>query len=290
MSSRLVLSSFESLALTFLAKPANKLYMLVNLVDGHCSHLLCDKQGALQLFTASELECLSPTAVVSEHYLGALDEQFIWAAVVSLNSEESYHGGQWLGLRAQLTILDEHWFSLTSRALQLSQWFHDHKFCGRCGTNTQLCAEDGAKFCPICNLRFYPRISPCMIVLVTRGDELLLAHHQRASRVVYSALAGFVEAGESVEQTVIREIMEEVGLEVSDVEYFRSQPWAFPHQLMLGFFARYVAGDIRIDKKEIVDAQWFRFDELPEIPLEKSIAGQLINHYVRQRLALYSAD
>lgn len=121
-----------------------------------------------------------------------------------------------------------------------------------------------------------------MIVLVTRGDEILLAHHQRASRVVYSTLAGFVEAGESVEDCVRREVMEEVGVKVGKLDYFQSQPWPFPAQLMLGFFAAYEAGEIKIDPKEIIDAKWFRYDELPSVPAKASVAGQLIAHYVQQ--------
>ena len=126
-----------------------------------------------------------------------------------------------------------------------------------------------------------------MIVLVTRGDELLLAHHQRASRVMYSTLAGFVEAGESVEDCVKREVMEEVGIRVDKLEYFRSQPWPFPSQLMLGFFAEYAAGEIQVDPTEIVDAKWFRYDQLPQTPAPASVAGQLIAHYVEHMHQLH---
>jgi NAD+ diphosphatase len=118
-----------------------------------------------------------------------------------------------------------------------------------------------------------------MIVLVTRGNEMLLAHHQRSSRAIYSTLAGFVETGESVEDCVRREVMEEVGLTLGKLDYFRSQPWPFPGQLMLGFFAEYAAGEIHIDPTEIVDAKWFRYDQLPQTPAPASVAGQLIAHY-----------
>jgi NAD+ diphosphatase len=289
MSSRLNLSSFEPPSVKLANETAVKRYILVNLVAGQPSSLRCDQLGALQLYTPSQIETLLPSTLLSTHYLGAIDKQSIWVAVVGAEQCECYEEGQWLGLRAQLNKLDENWFALASRALQLSQWFQDHKFCGRCGLATAHCPADGAKICSSCQLSFYPRISPCMIVLITRGDEILLAHHRRSNRPMYSTLAGFVEAGERVEQTVMREVMEEVGLEVGGLEYFTSQSWPFPHQLMLGFFARYVAGEICIDNNEIVDAQWFHIDHLPEVPSPTSIAGQLINHYIKQRSILGSA-
>jgi NAD+ diphosphatase len=170
----------------------------------------------------------------------------------------------------------------STRALQIAQWFYDHQYCGRCGDLTLVDALDRAKVCVSCELRFYPRISPCMITLVTRGEEILLAHHRRSSRPLYTTLAGFVEVGESVEACVRREVYEEVKIRLGELRYFRSQPWPFPGQLMLGFFAPYESGEINIDEKEIFDAQWFRYDELPAIPPKHTLAAQLITHYVSQ--------
>jgi NAD+ diphosphatase len=217
-------------------------------------------------------------SIASEHYLGMLNGEDLWVRVLSAGIVPANY--QWLGLRSQLEILSASEFQLAGRALQIAQWFYDHRYCGRCGQATQADDIDRAKICSNCELRFYPRISPCMIVLVTRGEELLLAHHRRATRVVYSTLAGFVEAGESVEECVRREIKEEVGISVGRLEYFRSQPWPFPSQLMLGFFAEYEAGEIMIDPVEIVDAKWFRYDQLPQVPASASVAGQLIAHYL----------
>jgi NAD+ diphosphatase len=251
-----------------------------------CELLLCS-EGQL-LITNSATAVLPAVDFRSEHYLGLLDGKDLWVRVI--NNVELPAGYAWLGLRSQLEILSPEYFQLAGRALQIAQWFYDHQYCGRCGRATQQDSADRATCCHHCQLRFYPRISPCMIVLVTRGDEVLLAHHQRASRIVYSTLAGFVEAGESVEECVRREVFEEVGIKVGELKYFQSQPWPFPSQLMLGFFAEYESGVINIDPQEIVDAKWFRFDELPAVPVPASVAGQLIGHYVEQRAQLSSIN
>lgn len=248
--------------------------------DLRCDQLLCTAQGELAVIDAVHA-ALPGMSILSEHYLGVLAGDDLWVRVVEQVGLPADY--QWLGLRSQLEILPVPGFQLAGRALQIAQWFYDHRYCGRCGRTTQQDNIDRAKLCGHCKLRFYPRISPCMIVLVTRGDELLLAHHHRATRVVYTTLAGFVEAGESVEDCVRREIMEEVGVKVGQLDYFGSQPWPFPSQLMLGFFAEYESGDIKIDPTEIIDAQWFRYDQLPATPASASVAGQLIAHYVAQR-------
>lgn len=249
-----------------------------------CDQLLCDAQG--QLFVAHETAAAElQLPIASEHYLGLLAGDDLWVRVLECGVLPV--GYQWLGLRSQLEILPANMFQLAGRALQIAQWFYDHHFCGRCGQPTAQDQIDRAKVCSTCDLRFYPRISPCMIVLVTRGDELLLAHHHRASRVMYTTLAGFVEAGESVEECIRREIMEEVGVSVGKLQYFHSQPWPFPSQLMLGFFAEYEVGEIKIDPTEIVAAKWFRYDQLPQVPAKATVAGQLIHHYVEH---LYQAN
>jgi NAD+ diphosphatase len=140
--------------------------------------------------------------------------------------------------------------------------------------------DERAMCCDSCTTAIYPRIAPCIIVLVTRGEELLLARNVNFPRPMYSTLAGFIEAGESAEETLIREVREEVGIEVGNLSYFHSQSWPFPSQLMLGFFAEYVSGEIVCDPAEIADARWFHYRELPPTPPASSISGQLIEHYV----------
>ena len=131
--------------------------------------------------------------------------------------------------------------------------------------------------CPSCRLISYPRLSPSIIVLVTRGDEILLARNANWPQGMYSTLAGFVEAGESIEQTLHREVFEEVGLRVKNLKYFGSQSWPFPNSLMLGFHAEYDGGDIVCQAEEIADAQWFTIDNLPQTPPKTAISGWLIH-------------
>lgn len=256
-------------------------YLICSQVDGQCDQLLCDDQGQLLLIDQPTRQSLQREyAIAAEEYLGLKDACAYWVLVLEGQPQIAQY--LWSGLRALSNQIPSELFALAGRALQMAQWPFDHKFCGRCGNPTGMDSQDKARVCPQCALRFYPRISPCMIVLVRRGRQLLLARHQRSNRPVYSTLAGFVEAGESVEQTVHREVREEVGLYLAQLEYFRSQSWPFPGQLMLGFFADYREGEIAIDQRELVDAQWFEPEQLPEIPSLGSIAGQLIREHLRR--------
>lgn len=188
---------------------------------------------------------------------------------------------------------DEHWeltslreilmqapdsaFYVAGRAWQYVHFFRTHRFCGQCGERTERVNWEMAVQCRRCHHRSYPRVSPCIIVAVHDGERLLLARGVRHRKLnMYSTLAGFVESGESLEQAVHREISEEVGVKVTDLEYFGSQPWPFPHSLMVGYIARYAGGDIVPEEGEIDDAQWFYPDALPNTPPSLSIAGQLI--------------
>lgn len=176
--------------------------------------------------------------------------------------------------------VDEQLFALAGRASQLLDWERDHQYCGRCGARMVADKAERAMRCEPCETINYPRIAPCVIVLVTRGEELLLARNVNFPRPMYSTLAGFIEAGESAEETLVREVREEVGVDVGAPRYFQSQSWPFPNQLMLGFFAEYAGGDIVCEPGEIADARWFHYRELPMIPPASSISGQLIRHYI----------
>jgi NAD+ diphosphatase len=178
--------------------------------------------------------------------------------------------------------VDDALFALTGRAAQLLDWERDHRFCGRCGEPMRPADGERAMACVSCNTSLYPRISPCVIVLVTRGDEMLLARNARFPRPMYSSLAGFIEAGESVEATLRREVREEVAVEVGELTYHGSQSWPFPNQLMLGFFAEYAGGEVCPDNDEIAEADWFHPNALPPVPPPSSIAGQLIRHHCQR--------
>lgn len=187
----------------------------------------------------------------------------------------------WPAARAWLAELPEPLFPLVSTALQVVAWQRNHRFCGRCGQPAERLAGEFAMQCPACGHRNYPRISPCIITLVTHGDDLLLARSPRFPPGRYSTLAGFIEPGESAEEAVRREIFEEVGLTVGRIDYFLSQPWPFPHSLMLGFFAEAAERRIRVDGVEIADAAWFSPRRLPQLPPPYSISRALIETHLR---------
>lgn len=193
--------------------------------------------------------------------------------------------GECLTLRQILLERDHEEFQLAGLGNQLISWYNSHRFCGSCGQSTQPHRDERALVCADCELSFYPRINPCVIVLVNDGDRILLAKNKRYAGSFYSCLAGFIEAGETPEETVRREVREEVGVELANIRYVRSQSWPFPSQLMLGYFADYAGGELRPDPEEIADARWFAMNELPVVPKAKiSVAGQLIELYRQQCL------
>ena len=179
-------------------------------------------------------------------------------------------------LRSLLAELGEH-AAVAGRAFQVSEWIRTHRYCGVCATPMHRSATELCFHCPACGFSAYPRISPAMMVLIRRGDHILLARHATYATARYTALAGFVEAGESLEEAVHREVYEEVGLHVTDLRYFGSQSWPFPHSLMVAYTAEYAGGQLRIQESEIADARWFGpGDTMPDIPMVESIAGRLV--------------
>ena len=183
-------------------------------------------------------------------------------------------------MRALFGLAGAEAFALACRAMHLLDWQKNHRFCGRCGTPTERKPSEFAMVCPQCGLFAYPRMSPAVMVLIrrktARGWELLLARGPNFRPGMWSALAGFVEAGETLEQAAAREVQEEVGLNIQNLRYFQSQSWPFPDSYMLAFFADYAAGELVLDPKEIEAAQWFACDALPPLPNPESIARRLI--------------
>ncbi|MCY7294737.1 NAD(+) diphosphatase [Alteromonas sp. a30] len=187
-----------------------------------------------------------------------------------------YDGGEYIGLRMALMEAEANLFGILARAWQIALFMRTHRFCGQCGSRMHNVGWEMAVQCGNCSHRCYPRISPCIIVAIRDEDRILLAQGVHHKAGMYSTLAGFVESGESLEETVHREVFEEVGVRVKNLEYFSSQPWPFPHSLMVGFLAEYDGGELVLDEKEIVSAGWYTKDNLPLIPPKFSIAGQLI--------------
>lgn len=215
--------------------------------------------------------------------VGLLDQRYCQAAWLAEGSPTPA-GYQPRKLRGLFGALDEELLAIAGRALQITQWARTHRFCGACGHAMAPVAGERCMACPACGHSAYPRISPAMMVLVQRGDELLLARHTASPTGMFTALAGFLEAGESVEDAIHREVEEEVGLKVQQLQYFGSQSWPFPHSLMLAFTAQYLGGEVRVDEHEIAEARWFGpGDALPPRPPGLSIAGQLINAHLPAR-------
>jgi NAD+ diphosphatase len=184
----------------------------------------------------------------------------------------------WHNLRSLFGAVDDGFLGLAGRALQLAEWARTHRYCGVCANAMQLLAGERCYKCPACGHSAYPRMSPAMMVLIRKGDAVLLALHTNSPYKRYTALAGFVEAGESIEEAIHREVREEVGLRVHNLRYFGSQSWPFPHSLMVAYTADYLDGEIQIDPSEIAEARWFGpGDAWPELPIKVSIAARLVD-------------
>ena len=220
-------------------------------------------------------QALAESAAV-RHYLGRLDALDCWA----MRLNEPPAGWRPVPLRAAMLRFPQPLLEQAGRAAQVLEWDRAHRYCGVCATPTVLQTRERARSCPACGHVVYPRLSPAMMVLVCRGKELLLARSPHYTPGMYSALAGFVEAGESIEDCVHREVAEEVGVRVRNVRYYGSQSWPFPHSLMVAFTAEWVSGDIVPQAGEIEAADWFAIDALPGIPPRFSIAGHLIRDTV----------
>lgn len=246
----------------------------------HRAELLL-RNNSLALPDAAALAglALAPERV---HPLGLWQGQYYQASWVEqplAPAGTAYHG-----LRSLFGTLDEGLLGIAARASQIVEWARTHRYCGACATPMVRLDGERCFHCPACGHRAYPRISPAMMVLVRKGEQLLLARHTNSPYQRYTALAGFLEAGESVEEAIHREVAEEVGLRVHNLRYFGSQSWPFPHSLMMAYTADYLDGEIRIDPAEIADARWFGPDDAwPEMPVSVSIAARLIAAHRRGR-------
>ena len=220
-------------------------------------------------------------------YVGQLDDCPVYAVEVSGHLLDKSSGT--VGLRDALILMDAAPAEMLSTGFQVLQWWHDHQYCGRCGSLTASREKDRALWCDRCSIPWYPRLAPCIIVVIRRDDRLLLARSSRIKRNFFSLIAGFVEPGESIEAAVAREVKEETGLEVTGIRYQHSQPWPFPHQLMLGFFADYAGGELVLQEDELAEADWYRPGDLPQVPPVTTISGQLIRSMEQEILASENA-
>jgi len=221
--------------------------------------------------------------VVRQQFLGHLGDHPCYAAELAENLSLPPGGLALEGLRQVYGRLDEDLFWLAARAIQIMDWDRTHQFCSRCGTPTVQRETERSKECPQCGQIHFPRLAPAVIVAVERGNQLLMARSRHFAPGMFSVLAGFVEPGETLEEAVAREVKEESGLLIKDIRYFGSQPWPFPHSLMIGFTAQYAGGEITLADSELEAAGWYPADQLPPQPGKISIARKLIDAFVEKQ-------
>ena len=192
-------------------------------------------------------------------------------------------GYEWIGLRASWNVLTTAEYKMAGKAFQMVHWDRNSRFCPACGRpmaqNTVM-----SKYCSNCKQEVYPRISPAIIVLIRRGEEILLVHARNFKGSFYGLVAGFLEVGETLEECVRREVREETGLEIENIQYFDSQPWPYPSGIMIGFFADYKSGEIRLQDDELSAGRFFTIDNLPELPQKLSIARRMIERWRGMRI------
>jgi NAD+ diphosphatase len=217
--------------------------------------------------------------VGARHFLGTLGARPCYGAPLAPGAEPPA-GLRFAGARSLFLTLEANLIAALGQAIAVVEWDETHRFCGRCAAPTEPAPGERVRRCGRCDATFHPRVAPAVIVLVERGREALLARGPHFAPGVFSALAGFVETGETLEAAAAREIHEEAGVQIEGLRYFGSQPWPFGRSLMVGFRARYAGGDLRVDGHEIVEAGWFRADALPKLPSPLSIARRLIEAFV----------
>ncbi|MGB1249356.1 MAG: NAD(+) diphosphatase [Candidatus Promineifilaceae bacterium] len=218
--------------------------------------------------------------LIRSHCIGTWDGVACFSAETRIKFAPA--GYKFIPLRRTYDHVPEDLFFIAGRAFQIVDWDRTHQFCGRCAAPMDYGKGEHLKICPDCRNRCYPRISPAVIVAVTKGDRLLLGHNRNHPQGWYTVLAGFVEAGETFEETVAREIREEVGIEVKNIRYFGSQPWAFPNSVMIGFTAEWASGEFVFEDVDIETADWFSADNMPPRPHPPSIAAHLIDDFIKK--------
>jgi len=234
-----------------------------------------------QLLVGKDLQELPSQCVFSlaqSLFVGTLGEYHLFAAEVQdITLSESSLSWQWSSLRQLYGVLKEEHYACAGRALQLLHWHRRHALCGACGASTFMRTHERCLECTICGELFYPQLAPAIMALVKKGSHILLARGAHFPGKMYSVLAGYVDPGETLEQCVAREVLEEVGLHVKNICYFGSQPWPFSRSLMIGFTCEWESGEICRDPIEIEAADFFALDNLPELPSTLSLARIMID-------------
>jgi NAD+ diphosphatase len=220
-----------------------------------------------------------PLSPVRTEYLGTVDRYPCYSAEVAPDTAPP-QGTAFKDLRSLYGSIDEDIYILAGKAVQIVSWDQTHQYCGRCGHQTEYLKEERAKKCPVCGFLSFPRLSPAVITGVIKGNQILLTRYAGSRGNMRTIIAGFVEPGETLEDCIRREVLEETGIKVKNIKYFSSQPWPFPNSLMIGFTAEYESGEIKVDGKELSEAAWYDADHLPEVPSKISISREIIDWFV----------
>lgn len=261
--------------------PESSLWFILNKEE----ILLSINTNLISIPTFSEIQSLNPS-LNQQHYLGIHCGLSCFAASIqnpettSLPLKLEFHS-----VRKSYNMLqnDQSLYLIIAKAKQLLYWDMRTQFCGCCGAKTKASETESAKICSTCKSLFFPPISPAILVLIWRNDEILLGRSSDFLPGIYSTLAGFVEPGETIEQAVVREVREEVGFNIKNLQYYSSQPWPFPSSLMIAFIAEYDGGELQIAHSELEDARWFSIKQLPQLPNQMSLSRQLIDTFVATR-------
>ena len=206
-----------------------------------------------------------------------LDGSVCKAAVAGAEARERLKG-EWIPLRQCFGRISTSHYRRAGKAAELLDWNAQNIYCGHCGTPLRL-KTDIRKYCPACEREVWAKLSPAVIVLISKGEEVLLVQSHAFKRDYYGLVSGFVEMGETLEECLRREVWEETRLEVENIRYFGSQVWPFPRNLMAGFFADYKSGELELQDAELKKGGWFRYDNLPPVPEKLSIARRLIDSW-----------
>ncbi len=245
--------------------------------------LLIVKNSEKKLLLSESAETMK-AHFLREYRLSHFDDFDVYCAEVN-NDLQLPNEFDSVSLRQALEFLGPDWYTIAARAYSIITWDKNHRHCGRCGNVTVHKPDTFERICTTCSLSFYPRISPSIIVLIHQGDQILMARGSHFPPGVYGLIAGFIEAGENIEEAAHREVQEEIGIKIKNLRYFGSQSWPFPDSLMIGFIAEYASGELVINHDEIEAAGWYRFDNLPGKPSTSiSIARKLINYFIAEQM------
>jgi NAD+ diphosphatase len=239
------------------------------------------QEGKELILTSNDGKSLpsNPIKVKRSLFVGTIGNTYLFAGEVDL--EFVPPGWEWKTLRSLFGVISDQCFAIAGRAMQLLEWDRIHQYCGCCGSSTSRQTKERSRKCTSCSQLFFPKIAPVVMALIKKGKDILLARGVNFPERFYSVLAGFVNPGETLEQCVLREVLEEVGIEVQNIRYFGSQPWPFSCSLMIGFTCEWKSGDIEIDPVEIAEASWFNQSNLPQIPPSISLARMMIDAHFK---------